>query len=234
MKRPITAALAAALALTPSLALAESKTLDVGSFHGVDVSSGIRAVVSGGQPQSVVAEAADAKDIADLRYEVRDGILHLWYDFKLAGIFDWSGRDITVTIGTELLDALEASAGASVEATGLMGEEISLEASSGASLKTGPIEGMAYSLEASSGARIETSGLCTSAQIESSSGASIAAKDLACATVSVEISSGASVEVAAKDSISADISSGGHATIFGKPSVESLETSSGGSIDFRE
>ena len=229
MQRLLIAALAASSLALPSLAFAETRTLDVGSFHGVDVSSGIHAVVSGGKPQSVVADAAD---LNDLRYEVRDGVLHLWYQWSIGDIFDWSRRDITVTIGTEVLDALAASSGGWVEATGLMGEDIGLEASSGGSIKTNAIEGMFYSIEASSGARIETSGLCTSAEVEVSSGASVAAKELDCEKVSLEASSGASVEITARESIDAEVSSGGHATVFGKPSIDSLETSSGGSVDF--
>ena len=108
MQRLLIAALAASSLALPSLAFAETRTLDVGSFHGVDVSSGIHAVVSGGKPQSVVADAAD---LNDLRYEVRDGVLHLWYQWSIGDIFDWSRRDITVTIGTEVLDALAASSG---------------------------------------------------------------------------------------------------------------------------
>jgi hypothetical protein len=225
------AALAASLVALPTTAFAETKALEVGSFHGVDVSSGIHAIVSGGKPQSVVADAADPQDLADLRYEVRDGVLKLWYDWNIVDIFG-SDRNITVTIGTEQLDNLEAAAGASIEASALMGEDIGLEASSGASIKTTAIEGRFYSIESSSGARIETSGFCTTANIEVSSGASVAAKALDCGKVTLEASSGASLEVTAKDSISAEVSSGGHATVYGKPSVDRLETSSGGSVDF--
>ncbi|MEO7223197.1 MAG: DUF2807 domain-containing protein [Devosia sp.] len=232
MQRHLTAALAASVCLLPTFALAETKTLDVGNFHGVDVSSGIRAIVSGGKPLSVVADAKDAQNLTDLRYEVRDGVLHLWYDWSIGNLFDWSDRAITVTIGAQQLDTIEASAGASVEGTVLMGEEIDLEASSGASLTTDAIEGMSYTIEASSGAHIETSGSCTTAGIEVSSGASVAAKALDCAKVELEASSGASVEVTAKETISAEVSSGGHATVHGKPSVDHLETSTGGSVDF--
>lgn len=232
MQRRILAALAASAVLVPSLAFAETKTLDVGTFHGVDVSSGIQATISGGKPLSVVVDAKKAEDITELKYEVRDGILHLWYEWGIGNIFDWSGRDVSVTIGVQQLDALEASAGASIDADVLMGEDIDLEASSGASIKTTAIEGMFYTIESSSGARIETSGFCETADIEVSSGASVAAKDLDCKKVELEASSGASIEISAKETISAEVSSGGHAVVFGKPSVDHLETSTGGSVDF--
>jgi hypothetical protein len=232
MQRHLIAALAASVVLLPSFAFAETKTLDIAQFHAVDVSSGIRAIVSGGKPLSVVADAKEAKDITDLRYEVRDGVLHLWYEWTIGDIFNWSNRDITVTIGVQQLDGLEASAGASIDAAVVMGEDIDLEASSGASIKTTAIEGMFYAIEASSGARIETSGFCETADIDVSSGASVAAKTLDCRKVKLQASSGASVEITARDTIDAEVSSGGHAAVFGKPSVDHLETSSGGSVDF--
>lgn len=232
MKRHLTAALAAAAFLLPSFALAETRTLDVAGFHGVDISSGIRALITGGKPHSVVANAKDAQTLTDLRYEVRDGILHLWYDWTIGDIFDFSDRQVTITIGTEQLDDLEVSAGASIVAAGLMGENIGLEASSGASMRTNVVEGMFYSIEASSGARIETSGSCTDAQIEVSNGASVAAQALDCSKVILEGSTGGLVEITARDSIGVELSTGSHAVVHGKPSVDHLETSTGGSVDF--
>jgi hypothetical protein len=220
------------LVLLPTLALAETKSLDVAaSFHAVDVSSGIRATVSGGHPASLVVDA-DARDIADLRHEVRDGVLYLWYDWNVGNLFDWSNREVSVTIGTELLDSVAASAGANVVASVLMGEDIGLEATSGAFLKAEAIEGMFYDLEATSGARIETSGFCTSADVEATTGASIGAKGLDCAKVALEVTTGAGIEVTAKESVNAEVTTGGHATVFGRPSVEHLETTTGGSVDF--
>lgn len=232
MQRHLIAAVAASAILLPTLAFAESRTIEVPQFHGVDISAGIHAVVSGGSPHSVFAEATDPRALNDLRVEVRDGILHAWYEWNILDLLTRPERDVTLTVGTEVLDQLEASAGASIAADGLMGEDIGLEASSGANIKTTAIEGMSYSIESSSGARIETSGLCTTAEIEVSSGASIGAKGLDCGKVDLEVSSGASLEITARDTINAEVSSGGHATVYGKPGVEHLETSSGGSVDF--
>lgn len=230
MQRHLIAAIAAGMCLLPTLAAAESRTLEAGTFHGIDVSSGIRAVISGGQPLSVVADSPNAADLTDLRHEVRDGILHLWYPWSINEI--WSTRDITVTIGTEVLDALTASSGAAIDAKALIGEEIVLNASSGANIRTNAIEGMSYDIQSNSGARIETSGLCTSAVIKVWAGASVAARELDCANLTLESSSGASLEATARETVNAAVSSGASATVYGQPKVERLETSSGGSVAF--
>lgn len=232
MQRQMIAALAASAVLFPSLAFAETRTLDVAEFHAVSVSSGIDAVVSGGKPHSVVADAENPQALDELRFDVRDGVLYLWYDWNILDLVTRPDRDVKITIGSELLDRVEASAGASVQASGLMGEEIDLEATSGSFLHTEPIEGMAYDIEATSGARIETSGLCTSADVEVTTGASIDARALECAKVELEVTTGASLQITATQSVDAEVTTGAHATVFGKPTVDHLETSTGGSVDF--
>ena len=234
MNRFAIAALAAPLIIVPTLAFSESKTFDVGTFHGVDVSAGIHAVVTGGTPLSVIADTARARDFDDLRVEVRDGILHVWREWSLGDLFNWNRPDITVTVGTEILDSVEASSGALIEATGIVGEDIRLEASSGANIRADKIEGLSYEIETSSGARIEASGLCTTAKVESSSGASVAARSLDCKTATVGVSSGASIELAVREKLTAEASSGGSVTIYGRPRVDRLESSSGGSVSFRD
>ena len=115
MKRLAIAALAAPLIIVPTGAFAESKTFDVATFHGVDVAAGIHAIVAGGTPLSVVADTANARDFDDLRVEVRGGILHVWREWSLGDLFNWNRPNITVTIGTEVLDSVEASSGALID-----------------------------------------------------------------------------------------------------------------------
>ena len=224
------AALAAMLVAVPSFAFAESQTLDAQPFHAVDVASGIKAVVGIGARQSVIAESSNPNELRDLRWEVRNGTLKFWYDWSLGDLL--GSRDITITIAAPVIDALEASSGASVDAAAPAADEISLESSSGARLKVTDAAAKRYSIEASSGASLEVSGSCDSASLEASSGASIGAKDLACNDVDLEVSSGAHLDATATKTVSGEASSGGSATVYGKPSVDSLESDSGGSIDF--
>ncbi|MEO6014555.1 MAG: DUF2807 domain-containing protein [Devosia sp.] len=232
MKRHLFAAAAIACATLPSFALAESKKLDAGDIHAVDVSSGIKAIVTAGPALSVIAEASDPADLRDLRWEVRNGVLKVWYDWGIGNLLDFSGHDVTVTISAPAIDALEAGAGASIEASGISGDTVSIEVSSGASIKAPGSHAKHYNLESSSGAGLELSGSCETANVELSSGAGVSAKNLDCTNVTFEASSGAHLEITAHGSINAEVSSGGSATIYGKPSVEHLETSSGGSVDF--
>lgn len=232
MHKLATAALAVCLA--PSLAFAESRVLDVPAFTGVDVASGIAAAVVVGDNQSVTAEAPAADDFDHFRYEVRNGVLHVWYDWSLGQLFDFGARRMKLSIAATSLNYIESSSGASVTATGVVADRLTIEASSGAHVDAGNVAGDTYDLEASSGAGVTLEGTCTSASVDISSGASINAPALACANVSLDASSGAHLEIGASESLSADVSSGAGVTIHGRPRVESLDAGSGGGVTFVE
>jgi hypothetical protein len=234
MHKLATAAFAASICFVPSLAFAESRVLDVPAFTGVDIDTGIAATITVGVSQSVIAEAPATGDFDKFRYEVRNGVLHVWYDWDIGRIFDFGDRSMTLTISAPSLDYIESSSGASVTATGLAGENLTLEASSGAHITAAKIVGATYKMDASSGAGITLDGTCTTASVDVSSGASINAAGLACSTLSVDASSGSHIEIGASDSISADVSSGAGVIIHGRPRVDSLDASSGGGVTFVE
>lgn len=234
MHKLATAAIAALVCLVPSLTFAESRVLDVSAFTGIDIASGITATVTVGGPQSVTAEAPAAADFDNFRYEVRNSVLHVWYDWSLGEIFDFGDRRVKLTITATSLNAIESSSGASVTATGIAADRLTITASSGAHIEAAKIAGSTYDLGASSGASITLDGTCTSASVDVSSGASINAPALACANVSLDASSGAHLEIGVSESLSADVSSGAGVTIHGRPRVESLDASSGGGVTFVE
>jgi hypothetical protein len=227
------AAIAAALVLTPAAAFAESQIIGAQPFTIIDVSSGIEAVIEAGGETSIMAEgSADA--LKELRTEFRDGTFRAWRDQNLLSIFDFTSRPIKLSIGVAQLDNLIASAGSSITVANWSGDALSAEASSGASIKAMEAVGKSYRLASSSGSRIEVGGECTSADADVSSGASIAAAPLKCADVKASASSGGSLEITASTWIDAEASSGASITIHGKPTVNQLESSSGGNVTIVE
>lgn len=227
MKRNSIATAGLLLAFAPALAHGGSLVLDAPPFDGIDASSGVKVVASVGVKQSVTAESALPADLSELRWEVRENILHLRYD----GNTDPASRQIVVTIAVPRLVELEASSGARIEASGIDGD-IDIEASSGASISATTIKAGRYGVEAASGARIELSGPCDTLEAEISSGASVVAPTLYCGRAEIEASSSGSIEIAVSTSISAEISSGASLLVHGQPGIESLDTSSGGSVRF--
>ena len=215
MQRHLIAAAAVLILSTPGLALAESKTLDVKDFAGLDIASGIRAEAIIGSTFSIVAESPDAAELRDLRYTVTNGTFRAWYDWDIFNLFRPSGRNVTLHITLPRLDHADVSAGANLIATAPVGDDLSLDASSGAHATITAATAKTYSVDVSSGANLEAS-------------------KLDCAEASANVSSGGNATVSARAEVTVDASSGGAVKVLGHPTVKTLDSNSGARVTFDE
>ncbi len=205
MNRIFLASVAAAALATP--AFAETQTFDVAGFTRVSASAGTTVRVTVGGDYSVVAEST-AKGLERLRVEIKGDELQIG---RKHNTISWGKSDrVVVTVTTPSLSGLEASSGASLDASG--------------------VDAGAFSVEASSGGSIDVAGRCDALAAEVSSGGNIDAEGLQCRTASVDASSGGNADIFASESVTGDASSGGNVDVYGKPKNVSKETSSGGSI----
>jgi hypothetical protein len=229
-----TAILSFLLLATAWPAYAEERSYDVPAFTGVDVSSGLSAIVSVGSTQSVSAEAPNAAALDRLKVDVSEGTLHLAIEGNFVGWFFTFGQSkpLLVRVTLPSLENVAASAGASVDVTQASGRTLAMSASSGASMsaKIGTVDRL--SLDVSSGARVRVQGSCNQLIANASSGGALEAHDLACGEVTVTASSGASARVNALKSVNADASVGASISISGRPERASSNSSVGGSVSF--
>jgi hypothetical protein len=230
-KLPLAAA-AALFALSATAASAETRILDVEAFHAVEVASGVSADITAGASQSVVADAPSSKDFDDFRYEVRDGVLHVWYDWNIFHIFDFSVHQVKVTVSVPSFDGLTVTSGASALASGISGENARLEVTSGASASVRNSAGRAYDIAVTSGAHLDIDGSCDSAKLEVTSGASLSAQALTCVDVTASVTTGASATITAIGTIGGEATTGASLTAYGSPEVRDLETTTGASTNF--
>jgi hypothetical protein len=232
MQRHLIAVAAALSLFSPALALADTKTLEVTDFTGLDVASGIHAEAVTGSTFSVIADSPNASDLQDLRYSVSGGVFHASYDWDIFEIFQPFRRNITLHITLPRLDRIDISSGANLVATSPVGDALSIDASSGAQATVTAASASTYSIDASSGAAVTIDGTCQSLATDISSGASVDARKLACADATANVSSGGHASVTASSSITANASSGGGIDVFGHPSVKTLDSNSGGRVSF--
>jgi hypothetical protein len=226
------AASAAVLLISSSAAFAETRTLDVGAFKGVEIASGIKADITAGGAQSVVAEGFSASDFDDFRYEVRGDVLHVWYDWNIFHIFDLAGPDMKVTISVPDLNTVMINSGARADVRGISGDSLRAEVTSGATARISQAAARSYSLSVTTGASLTIDGSCSSASAEATTGASLAAKGLLCADVKAEATTGASLGISASTTLEAESTTGAGITIYGSPTVTNLESTTGGGVTF--
>lgn len=194
----------AALCLAAGTAAADTRPL--ANFDKVSASAGTQVEITIGPSFQVSVEGRDAARIVT---RVAGDTLVVEPERSVG--FRWRGRrEALVRVSMPLVEGLDASSGAHIQAAGLAGGAVSLEASSGAA--------------------IDVAGACASFSAEASSGANIDAGALRCERGSVSASSGASAHVYATGRLDVDASSGGDVVAFGDPGIGDISLSSGGSL----
>ncbi len=224
--------LSAATLLAFSLpASADTKTYDVGSFSELDVSAGVKVYFEAGESQSIIAETKKG-DFDRLIIKTKGDTLVI---SRKSRRWSWWGRNrnkdkFTVRITAPAIEAVEASSGSYVDASGLKGEVVRLSSSSGANLSARSVKATDVRVNSSSGSKLEASGSCYSIRASSSSGSSIKASDLVCEAVDARSSSGSSLRAHATKSVEGHASSGSSIRVVGGAVEQSTSQSSGGSV----
>lgn len=223
-----------ALAL-PAVALAASKTYDVGAFEEVSVSGGIELVITVGPTRSVVASTR-AGNFDDLRVEVDGKVLKIGRPARNWFTGWFSGRpDYQVQVMTPALRSLAASSGSEVTTNAGLEGDFSVTAASGSDVEIAGLRGGNVKASASSGSELEIAGTCVSFEAESSSGSDLDAGGLKCENVKVHASSGSDMTVAATRGVTGEASSGSDVRVRGGQALAvQVKTSSGAGIEVRE
>ena len=211
---------------------AETKSYDLPEFTGLDVATGIEVNFTTGGAQSVVAENVNgAWD--KLEVKVKGDTLHLQRK-KTSGFgYNRNKEKFRVTVSARALSSLETSSGSSVKGSGLSGDNVLVDTSSGSYVSVTDISAGKLTADTSSGSTVKLNGTCTSISADTSSGSSLRAKDLVCASADLEASSGSSLSVTATDRVNADASSGSSINVSGNPQVQTVDKSSGASVNIR-
>lgn len=196
--------LIASVMVLASAGLANAETRNVSGFTRVSARAGTDVQVTVGSGYQVEVTGRDAARITT-RVDGDTLIVEPVRGWSWRG-----GRNANVLVTLPRVDALEASSGSDLVATGLNAGAVSLSSSSGADLRV--------------------SGTCASFEADASSGSDLHAQELRCENGSVDVSSGADARVYASGRLDVDASSGGGVVAFGNPGIGNVSLSSGGSL----
>lgn len=202
----------------------KSEFREVGSFHGIDVSSGIEVYLQQTEEEKVEVNA-DENILPSVSTFVEDGILKIRKEGKIR-----IRERIQVHVSVVDISMLKFASGAKVETlSNIKGKNLTMSGSSGAighlNLDFNDIK-----LTTSSGAMVSLEGTVQNMNLSSSSGSNVNAGALMAANYEVEASSGSMVEINVQDVLSASVSSGAHIRYKGEPEVKKAATSSGGRL----
>ncbi len=218
------------LILTLCITYAQTETRSIDTYKGINVSGSISIEIRKATVSK--AEITVLKgDINQLMTTVSGGILDV--RFVKSDSDSWGGgAKANIVLYTQSLNAISASAGATIESDDIWDTKtLDLIASSGARIAIATTTNKCKA-ESSSGAKVTVKGTSNSLTTSSSSGASIYALGLIANTVKASASSGGSVQVNVTESIKASATAGGTINYKGNPTQQEINNDkhSGGMI----
>src|SRR5687768_796847 len=130
---------------------------NVSGYHGIQVSGGIDLYLSEGS-EAVAVSASETKFRDNIKTEVKDGILKIWYDDKLNLKVDWGNRKMKAYVSYKSLDRLSGSGGSDINVDGVIkAGNFALDLSGGSDFE-GKMDVNELKVEASGGSDINIGG----------------------------------------------------------------------------
>lgn len=208
---------------------AEART--IGSFTGIDVSSGIDLYLSSGN--EAIAVSASKQEYRDrIKTEVENGVLKIWYDSK-TGISFSGDKRLKAYVSYKALRSLQASGGSDVRVDGSIGtDELVLRISGGSDFH-GKVEAAKLTVRQSGGSDVSISGKVTSLQVDASGGSDFNGYDLVAEVCDLEASGASDIEVTASQVVSARASGASDISYKGSPTVKESKSSGASSVKNR-
>src|SRR6266513_2901620 len=110
---------------------------NVSSFHGIDVATGIKLILTKGSTEDVAVSASKTEYRDKIITEVKNGILKIYYQSKLGAINKKNeSKDLKAYVSYKSLDKLDVTSGAEVEINGLLSSaSFDLQANTGGLVK---------------------------------------------------------------------------------------------------
>ena len=208
---------------------AEKRNLS-GSFSAIKVSDGIDLYLSQGNEESIAVSASDPKYLERFKTVVDNGVLKIYYDNSSMIWNSNEKRKLKAYVSFKMLEKLNASSGASVDAKNILNlAYLEMHLTSGSQF-TGEVKIGEMTVDQNSGSEINITGSVEKIKVDLSSGAVFKGYDLNAEYCEAKASSGGEARINVNKELAAKASSGGGIKYKGNAAIKDLNVSSGGVV----
>jgi len=203
----------------------------VGSFHGINVGTGIKLVMSEGAAEEVAVSSNKPEYRDKIVTEVENGILKIYYENKLKAINTAKEKkELRAYVTYKSLDELNANTGAIVQVEGILrAGSFKLKANTGSIVK-GAVDVDVLSVDANTGAVVTLAGEAGKFSFDGDLGAVFNGAELKTNSCEVSASTGSGVYITVQKELSVKASTGGFVKYKGNADTKNIKTSTGASV----
>lgn len=213
---------------------ADAEVRQVSAFHGIEVSGAIDLYLSQGT-ENAVAISANNPEIRDrIRTEVRDGILHIYFDGKGLNWKRWINHKMKGYITFRQLERLEATGACNIRTPQIIRQDTLSVEMSGASDFQGEVAIGGLLLRASGASNFKISGKADRASIEASGACNVKGYELTTDYCSIDASGASNVRITVNKELNAVASGGSNIYYRGRGLIRDINSSGGATVKRRD
>lgn len=207
---------------------------NVGSFHSINVSHAIDVVLKQGNEEAVVVSASEEKFRDQIKTEVKDGVLRIWYESK--GLPKWNKDNprLRAYISLKQLEVLTVSGACDVKVDGLLkGVKLKINLS-GASQFKGELVYDQLQMEQSGASDSNVKGRVTDLFINASGASDFKGFDLQTVNCTAEASGASDIKITVSRDLKIEATGASDVEYKGTATISSMKTSGAGSVRKRD
>jgi len=208
---------------------AEKRT--VGSFHGIDVATGIELTLTKGTTEEVAVSASEIEFRDKIVTEVVNGILKIHYETKTGAINKRNeSKRLKAYVSYKSLDLLHVTTGAEVNIEGVLeATTLELKANTGGLVK-GEINIGTLNVDQNTGSKITLTGKVDKLEAQGDTGSKFMGENLNTNTCVVEMSTGAGIYISVEKELNVKANTGGYIKYKGNAGIREIKTNTGGTV----
>jgi hypothetical protein len=204
---------------------------NVSGFHGIDVATGIKLILTKGSSEDVAVSASKIEYRDKIVTEIKNGILKIYYETKLGAINRRNeSKDLKAYVSYKSLDKLDVTSGADVEINGVLASaSFDMQANTGGSVN-GEINITTLKVDQNTGSKITLSGTVNNLEVQGDTGSKFLGEDLKTTDCSAAAGTGARIYITVQKELSAKANTGGNIKYKGEGAIREIKVNTGGSV----
>jgi len=208
---------------------AEKRT--VGSFHGIDVATGIQLTLTKGTTEDVAVSASEIEFRDKIVTEVVNGILKIHYETKSGAINKKNeSKHLKAYVSYTSLDLLHVTTGAEANVDGILeATTFELKANTGGLVKA-EINIGNLTVDQNTGSKITLTGKVDKLDAKGDTGSKFMGEDLTTNTCMIKMSTGAGIYISVEKELNVKADTGGYIKYKGNAGIREIRTNTGGYV----
>jgi hypothetical protein len=210
---------------------ANAEKRNVSGFHGINVGTGIKLMLTEGNTEEVAVSAATPEYRDKIITKVENGILKIWYENKIGAINTRKEKkELKAYVSYKTLDQLSATTGAEVQVEGtLKSASVKMNVNTGATVK-GVVNIDDLDVDQNTGSEVTLTGDAGKLNVDGDTGSMFKGIDLKTNNCSVTASTGAGVYITVQKELNVKANTGGFVKYKGDAGIREIKTNTGGSV----